>query len=400
MNFNLLIIFWCIPSTLSLNEVDLRRSLLDPAVYDKFVRPRINASHIVNVRIELTSVNVISLASSGNRIPRQDWKDPGWKERESSFSQACILLLNWDDEFLTWNASHYEGVDSFVMDPSFLWTPDVTIFGRMEGNQGVDFSRVQVQSNGSVSTLFSGLLTTHCSSNPAYFPFDYQLCTVKVGSQIYSSLDVFIEITSVKIDKEQEGNPTWDLVDIKLRNTSYGYQEVFFCLRRKPLYLTVLYMAPTTMLAVLVLISYVIPSEAGEKISFGMSLFLSFMVCLLQLIGHLPQVSTSVPALEIYYMLHMVSGVISVVVSSFTAYVIHKTDQSPQSTVTKVKDVAMVLDKNDKTDRKVMKNPNGRLRSGIFLNRFGFFVSFLLILTANSVMINATLVSTGCIYPE
>lgn len=99
-------------------------------------------------------------------------------------------------------------------------------------------------------------------------------------------------------------------------------------------------------------------------------------------------------------MLHMVSGVISVVVSSFTAYVIHKTDQSPQSTVTKVKDVAMVLDKNDKTDRKVMKNPNGRLRSGIFLNRFGFFVSFLLILTANSVMLNATLVSIDCIYPE
>ncbi|XP_048776584.2 neuronal acetylcholine receptor subunit beta-4-like [Ostrea edulis] len=383
MNFNLLMISLGIPSILSLNEVDLRRSLLDPAVYDKFVRPRINASHIVNVRIKLTSVYVISL-----------------KERESSFSQACYLHLNWNDEFLTWNASHYEGIDSFVIDPSFLWTPDVTIFGRMEANQGVDFSRVQVQSNGSVSTLFLGLLTTHCSTNPAYFPFDYQLCAFKVGSQMYSNLDVFIEITSVKIDKEQEGNPTWDLVDIKLRNTSYGYQEVFFCLRRKPLYLIILYVVPTTMLAVLVLISYVIPSEAGEKISFGMSLFLSFMVCLLQLIGHLPQVSTSVPALEIYYMLHMVSGVISVVVSSFTAYVIHKTDQSPQSTATKVKDVAMVLDKNNKTDRKVMKNPCGLLRSGIFLNRFGFFVSFLLILTANSVILNATLVSTDCIYPE
>jgi hypothetical protein len=144
------------------------------------------------------------------------------------------------------------------------------------------------------------MLNTHCGADPAHFPFDYQICNFKVGSQVYSTSDVVIDIVSTTIDKEQESNPTWRLVDIKAKTTPYEYQEVCFCLQRKSLYLSVLYMAPTTMLAVLVLISYVIPCEAGEKISFGMSLFLSFMVCLLQLHEHLPQVSTSVPALSMF----------------------------------------------------------------------------------------------------
>jgi hypothetical protein len=50
-------------SVLSLNEVDLKRSLLDPAVYDKTVRPRINASHTVKVDVGFTNVFVIELVS-------------------------------------------------------------------------------------------------------------------------------------------------------------------------------------------------------------------------------------------------------------------------------------------------------------------------------------------------
>ena len=57
---------------------------------------------------------------------------------------------------------------------------------------------------------------------------------------------------------------------------------------------------PTTMHAALILISFVVPGESGERIAFGMSVFLSFMVLLLQLNGDLPEVSTSVPALGRY----------------------------------------------------------------------------------------------------
>ncbi|XP_056013339.1 uncharacterized protein LOC130052422 [Ostrea edulis] len=128
-----------------------------------------------------------------------------------------------------------------------------------------------------------------------------------------------------------------------------------------------------------------------------MSLFLSFMVLLLQLNGDLPEVSTSIPALEIYVMLHLVSGVVSLVVSSFTVYFKQNSDQSKHRNETNVKDVpSIVSNSKDRVNNKRWKGICERLRSGIFLNRLGFVVSLILILAANCVMLNAKFVSTSC----
>ncbi|XP_056013336.1 acetylcholine receptor subunit beta-like 1 [Ostrea edulis] len=375
MSWYLLILLGIRP-ILSVNEVDLKRNLLDPSVFDKTVRPRINTSHTVNVQIGVTSVFVTDLDEKG-----------------SSFSQACNLHLSWTDEFLTWNTSDYDGVQSFVIDPSFVWTPDLTVFGRVATTQEVGLSRVRVRSNGLVSAIFNGLLTTHCNTDPTNFPYDYQLCKFRLASQVYSPSEVAMEITSTKLFGSSESNPNWNRVYIRFNHK----QEVHFCLQRKSLYLSTLYIAPTTMQAVLVLVSFLVPNEAGEKISFGMSLFLSFMVFLLQLYDNLPQVSTVIPALEIYFMLHMVSGVISIIVSSSTAYVMRNTNQSPQSTETKVKDESMVPEHNkDNPNREAKKGVRRCLRSMTFINRLGFVISLILILAANIVILNARMISRNC----
>ncbi|XP_056012610.1 acetylcholine receptor subunit gamma-like [Ostrea edulis] len=362
---------------LSLNEVDLKRMLFSPAVYDKSVRPRINATHTVEVEVGFTNVFVVDLDEKG-----------------SSFSQACSLCVSWKDEFLTWNASHYEGIESFIVDISSIWYPDVSILGRMEIDQEVKFSRARVQSNGTVNTTFVGLLTTHCSTDPSHFPFDYQLCEFRLDSQIYTKSEVDMKFTSIQMMQDYKSNPNWNTARISFVDD----QQLYFCLQRKSLYLSMLYMVPTTMHAVLILVSFLVPSESGEKISFGMSLFLSFMVLLLQLNGDLPEVSTSIPALEIYVMLHMVSGVVSLTVSSFTAYIKQNSDQSKHRTEAKVEDVFFLVPMKKERDNnyKRKKRVCERLRSGIFLNRLGFVVSFILILAANCVMLNAKSVATGC----
>ena len=176
-------------------------------------------------------------------------------------------------------------------------TTSLTYFNRMDARQGVDLSLVRVQSDGRVTSKFVGLLSTHCSMSAAYFPFDYQLCHFYVGSDIYTTFEIVIETKSIEISETAKNNPSWDLVFVRFDNSSPGLSRIEYCLRRKSLYLSVLYMVPTSMHAILVLVTYVVPSEAGEKISFGMSLFLSFMVFLLQLNGDLPDMSTAIPAL-------------------------------------------------------------------------------------------------------
>ena len=296
----------------------------------------------------------------------------------------------------------------------------------MDTNQGVDLSLVRIRSDGKVTTKFVGILSTHCIMSAAYFPFDYQLCYFYVGSDIYVTSEVFMETNVMEIYESAKINPSWDLIFVRFVNSTPGVCGVEYCLYRKSLYLGVLYMVPTSMHAILILMTYVVPSEVGERISFGMSLFLSFMVFLLQLNGDLPEISTAIPALgldyflpvdlimhlcncfvcelnsniylifitfyfpEIFFMLHMSSGVVALVVAAITAKVTLNTTQT--ASLSSVKDVSTVTSLN----KKPLRSPCRCLRSPSLLNRTGFVVSFILILAANFVMLNATIVSDGC----
>lgn len=363
-----------IRTILSLTEADLKRNLLSPAMYDPSVRPRINASHAVHVKMDVHVVYIIGLT-----------------EKDSSLAQACYIFVSWRDEFLTWNTSDYGGLDSFVVQPSVVWTPDVAVFGRMETNQRVELGQVRVYSDGMLNTRFVGILITHCAMDSAFFPFDYQLCTFLMGSEIYLPSEVAMEINSVVPLESSKINPNWNLDYARKIPEPPYYWQVQYCLQRKSLYLGVLYMVPTFMHAVLILISYIVPSEAGEKISFGVSLFLSFMVFLLQLNGDLPEMSTAVPALELFFMLHMTSGVVSLVVSAISAYITHNNSQQTVS-VNKVKDVSTATT----NEKRKFWNVRERFRDTSFLNRTGFVVSLSLIIAANFVMLNAKLKSSGC----
>nr|XP_034304326.1 acetylcholine receptor subunit beta [Crassostrea gigas] len=183
---------------LSLTEADLKRSLLSSAVYDPSVRPRINASHAVHVQLDVHVVYIVGL-----------------KEKESAFDQACFIYVSWRDEYLTWNTSDYDGLDSFVVQPSVVWTPDVTVYGRLDKRLGLEFGQVRVNSDGVVNTKFLGLLTTQCAMNSAHFPFDYQLCAFLLGSEIYSPKEVAMEIKSVVQLESSKNNPNWNLDNVR-----------------------------------------------------------------------------------------------------------------------------------------------------------------------------------------
>nr|XP_022328107.1 acetylcholine receptor subunit beta-type unc-29-like [Crassostrea virginica] len=369
------LLFFGIRPIFSLMEADLKKSLLSPVVYDPSVRPRINASHVVHVQLDIQVIYILGL-----------------EDREGKFSQALNLILTWTDEFLRWNTSEYDDVETFVTEPASIWTPDVTVYGKMDTNQGVDLSLVRVRSDGKVTTKFVGILSTHCIMNAAHFPFDYQLCYFYVGSDVYVTSEVVMETNVMEIYESAKINPSWDLIFVRFVNSTPGVCGVEYCLYRKSLYLGVLYMVPTSMHAILILMTYVVPSEVGERISFGMSLFLSFMVFLLQLNGDLPEISTSIPALEIFFMLHMSSGVVALVVAATTAYVTLNTTQTVS--LGSVRDVSTVTSLNKKPLRSLCRCRC--LKSASLLNRTGFVVSFTLILAANFVMLNATIVSDGC----
>ena len=89
-------------------------------------------------------------------------------------------------------------------------------------------------------------------------------------------------------------------------------------------------------------------------------------------------------------MLHMSSGVVALVVAAITVYITHKA--APTVSVSKVTDESTVTS----PDKRPLRCMRTCFRSASLLNRTGFVVSFILIMAANFVMLNAKLVSDKC----
>ena len=66
-------------------------------------------------------------------------------------------------------------------------------------------------------------------------------------------------------------------------------------LQRKALYYIMNMILPSAFLSALVLLVYRLPADAGEKISMGVTLLLSYSVFILMISDSVPSVSTAVP---------------------------------------------------------------------------------------------------------
>ncbi len=44
----------------------------------------------------------------------------------------CVFLFQyWTDDYLTWNASEYAGLEQIVLSPELVWLPDFGIENRL-----------------------------------------------------------------------------------------------------------------------------------------------------------------------------------------------------------------------------------------------------------------------------
>ena len=77
----------------------------------------------------------------------------------------------------------------------------------------------------------------------------------------------------------------------------YSIIEFELFLRRKPLFMVMTIVLPSIILALLVILVFYLPADAGEKLSLGITLLLSFSVFQLLLAESLPRSSDYTPVI-------------------------------------------------------------------------------------------------------
>ncbi|XP_048755583.2 neuronal acetylcholine receptor subunit beta-3-like [Ostrea edulis] len=292
--------------------VTLMNSLL--ANYHSGVRPRMNSSDAVNVNVTWT----ISVVREVN-------------EKESMITMLIDIKSVWMDDFLTWNPQHYGNVSRLVFSGSQIWSPRLFVANKLGGNflsKGFTEEYLEVTSQGKVTAKHTDEAKVLISFDTKLFPFDSQDCRAILQVSGYKATEVYLDHIQLQFSSFVE-SPLWVISNSGTRFFPYSNSQILsidLTLRRKPLYYIFTMFGPSLILSILLLVAFFLPSDNGEKIMCGTTIFLSYVVFLSQLSNMLPEDSNNVPNIGVYYILLMISSAVMVASSIVVNFLRSKQD--------------------------------------------------------------------------
>ncbi|XP_073712947.1 5-hydroxytryptamine receptor 3A-like isoform X3 [Misgurnus anguillicaudatus] len=235
-------------------------------------------------------------------------------EKAQSFATQITVVLGWVNDFTSWNASNFCGIQTCTIQKDKLWTPDIGIaesiateFASMEN------SYVKMFSEGHVLLSETLILTTACKMDLYTFPFDAQTCTLTLQSALHSINELTINqfsdasFMTASSKKAFQTQGEWDLLSItvsKSNMTTFGYllDQLKFeiTIKRRPLLYIINFISPVFCFLVLDVATFFMDSAGGEKLGFKVTLLLAISVLLLILNDTLPSTANEVPLIGVF----------------------------------------------------------------------------------------------------
>lgn len=146
-----------------------------------------------------------------------------------------------------------------------------------------------------------------CLMDVTYFPFDDQVCKLKLGSWAYTGLQVDVLNRSNTVDLSRfVENGEWELISTHaVRNNVYytccpePFPDVTITLhiRRRTIYYIYNVIIPSIMLSSLALLGFWINPDSGEKVTLGLTVLLALSVFMLLIAENTPATSFYIPLL-------------------------------------------------------------------------------------------------------
>ncbi|XP_021368660.1 neuronal acetylcholine receptor subunit alpha-10-like [Mizuhopecten yessoensis] len=299
----------CLRST-NFNLTDEQRLLTKlMASYNKQTRPVFNASHPVKVKVGLTVTQIFDVDEKNQVVTVNVWLDQ-----------------EWHDEKLSWNPDDYNGLSVMRIPCNNLWLPDMVLYNSASDyNEKYMEALAMVSHDGNVFWPPIVKLRSSCQMDITYFPFDDQICKMKMGSWAYDGFQVDVLNRSSNIDlTNYVENGEWELINTSsVRNVvTYPccpepFPDVTFSIhiRRRTTYYLYNVIIPSVMLSSLALLGFWLHPDGGEKVTLGLTVLLALSVFMLLIAENTPATSFYVPLLGVYLITTMSFTSCSVIVA-------------------------------------------------------------------------------------
>ncbi|KAG8001400.1 Neuronal acetylcholine receptor subunit alpha-3 [Nibea albiflora] len=275
-------------------------SLLGEKRYNPLIRPAINRTERVTVKLQV--------------------------------SLAQLISVHWVDYRLSWDPAEYEGIDKLRIPSRHVWLPDIVLYNNADGTYEVTvFTNVIVLFNGSINWLPPAIYKSACKIEVKHFPFDQQNCTLKFRSWTYdhTEIDLILKSEAASMD-DFTPSGEWDILALPGRRTVNPLDPTYvdltydFIIKRKPLFYTINLIIPCVLITSLAILVFYLPSDCGEKMTLCISVLLALTVFLLLISKIVPPTSLDVPLIGKYLMFTMVLVTFSIITSVCVLNVHHR----------------------------------------------------------------------------
>nr|XP_022301559.1 neuronal acetylcholine receptor subunit beta-2-like [Crassostrea virginica]XP_022301560.1 neuronal acetylcholine receptor subunit beta-2-like [Crassostrea virginica] len=296
---------------------NLTKYLFETNAYDKTLRPATNQISPTDLKVSFYLIGLNKL-----------------DELEEKLTTTAFLTLEWKDEFLAWDLSMFP-VQKLTVPQDKVWKPDFVLKnGFTEFKElGASFYNVILSADGTVFWKPYQVFESQCSIDVTYFPFDTQTCEIQFTLWSHFRVQVMLSSSSSSVEMlRYKGNSIWDIISTSqsIDNTG-GNSEITYTLtlKRKPTFYVSNTVIPILFLGVLNLLVFVIPADAGEKMSYAITVALGFIVFLTIISSELPANSDSTPYLSTYLQIQIFLGGLALVISSIQLRLRHKPEDQP-----------------------------------------------------------------------
>ncbi|CAJ1049059.1 neuronal acetylcholine receptor subunit beta-4 isoform X1 [Xyrichtys novacula] len=289
--------------------------LLGKNRYNPLIRPAVNRSARVTVKLQVSLAQLISV-----------------NEREQIMTTNVWLTQHWEDYRLSWDPAKYEGIDKLRIPSRHIWLPDIVLYNNADGTYEVTvFTNAIVLFNGSINWLPPAIYKSACKIEVKHFPFDQQNCTLKFRSWTYDHTEIDLILKS-EVASMDDFTPSgeWDILALPGRRTVNPLDPTYvdltydFIIKRKPLFYTINLIIPCVLITSLAILVFYLPSDCGEKMTLCISVLLALTVFLLLISKIVPPTSLDVPLIGKYLMFTMVLVTFSIITSVCVLNVHHR----------------------------------------------------------------------------
>ncbi|KAI8490984.1 hypothetical protein Bbelb_314030 [Branchiostoma belcheri] len=261
-----------------------------------FDKPSCSINHKRRLQVEVLEIYGAGLALENTTITFNGSIEQiiDLEEKKEQLTASVAIDFKWQDSRLKWDPKYYGDIKTHNVLGSRIWTPSFTVKRNADPiyrglQQNVP---VRVSSDGLVVWSVETLTTTVCDADPFFFPADTMEC------HICFSAHTAIKQT-IQCQGQEDGSDECDTFSaVKTEGEWYRKDKMFakdnreacfvLHLARAPLFHIATTVGPCIILAALMIITFILPLDRGDRISYGVTILLSMVVSLVFVTDVLP----------------------------------------------------------------------------------------------------------------